>query len=124
MAVAMQSGDKVFSSGASSANRLGISTQVPAKASYVADGTSRVKTVAGRTIALKRSRAPILVDASPDANAVLQMLAHIGKANIDADLRVRLADDYAAMAEMFMVVPPSFDEPITAIAALEAKLNG
>ncbi len=40
------------------------------------------------------------------------------------DLRARLADDYAAMAEMFMVVPPSFDELMTAIAALEAKLNG
>lgn len=90
-AVATQSGDKVFASGAQSANRLGISTQVPAKASYVTDGTSRVKTVAGRTIALKRSRAPILDDASADVNAVLQMLAHIGKANIDADLLHRLA---------------------------------
>jgi Nucleotidyl transferase AbiEii toxin, Type IV TA system len=39
------------------------------------------------------------------------------------DLRARLADDYAAMAEMFMVVPPSFDELMTAIAALEAKLS-
>jgi hypothetical protein len=37
---------------------------------------------------------------------------------------LRLADDYAAMAEMFMVAPPSFDELMTAIAALEAKLNG
>lgn len=40
------------------------------------------------------------------------------------DLRARLADDYAAMAEMFMVTPPSFDELMTAIATLEAKLNG
>lgn len=40
------------------------------------------------------------------------------------DLRARLAGDYAAMAEMFMVAPPSFDELMAAIAALEAKLNG
>lgn len=40
------------------------------------------------------------------------------------DLRNRLAVDYAAMTEMFMVAPPSFDELMTAIAALEAKLNG
>jgi hypothetical protein len=40
------------------------------------------------------------------------------------DLRARLAVDYAAMAEMFMVAPPSFDKLMTAIAALEAKLNG
>ena len=50
-----------------------------------------MKKVAGRTIALKRSRAPILDDASPDANAVLQLLAHVGKANIDDDLIHRLA---------------------------------
>lgn len=90
-AVATQSGDKLSASGAQSANRLGISTQVPAKASYATSGQTRVKKVAGRTIALKRSRAPILDDASPDANAVLQLLAHVGKANIDNDLIHRLA---------------------------------
>ena len=40
------------------------------------------------------------------------------------DLRERLRADYAAMAEMFMVAPPSFDELMTAIDRLEAKLNG
>lgn len=39
------------------------------------------------------------------------------------DLRARLADDYAAMAEMFMETPPSFDELMAAIAKLETKLN-
>ena len=90
-AVATQSGDKLSASGAQSANRLGISTQVPAKASYATSGQTRVKKVAGRTIALKRSRAPILDDASQDANAVLQLLAPVGKANIDDDLIHRLA---------------------------------
>lgn len=90
-AVATQSGDRLSASGAQSANRLGISTQVPAKASYATSGQTRVKKVAGRTIALKRSRAPILDDASQDANAVLQLLAHVGKANIDDDLIHRLA---------------------------------
>lgn len=90
-AVATQSGDKVVASGAQSANRLGISTQVPAKPSYATNGPTRVKKVAGRTIALKRSRAPILDDASSDANAVLQMLAHVGKTNVNDDLIHRLA---------------------------------
>lgn len=90
-AVATQSGDKVIASGAQAANRLGMSTQVPAKSSYATSGPTRVKKVAGRTIALKRSRAPILDDASLDANAVLQVLAHIGKANVDDDLIHRLA---------------------------------
>lgn len=91
-AVATQTGEKVFSSGAVAANRLGLSTQVPAKASYVTSGTSRTKTVAGRSIALKRSRAPLLDKASDRANAVLQAIAHIGKGNIDADLIHRCAD--------------------------------
>lgn len=90
-AVATQSGDKIVASGAQSANRLGISTQIPAKSSYATSGSARVKKVAGRTIALKRSRAPILSDASDNANAVLQMLAHVGKASIDDDLIRRLA---------------------------------
>jgi hypothetical protein len=77
-AVATQGGDKLVRSGAQVANRLGLSTQVPAKASYATSGPTRVKKVAGRTIALKRSRAPILDSAFPRANAVLQMLAHAG----------------------------------------------
>lgn len=91
-AVAIQSGDKIFTSGAQAANLMGISAQVPAKASYATSGSSRVKKVAGRTIALKRSRAPILDNATPAANAVLQLLSHVGKANIDDDLIRRCAD--------------------------------
>lgn len=95
-AVAVQSGDKVITSGAQAANRLGISTQVPAKSSYATSGASRSKKVAGRTITLKRSRAPILDDASPQANAVLQVLAHLGKINLDADIIRSLASRLSA----------------------------
>ena len=91
-AVATQTGDTVFPSGAVAANRLGVSTQVPARASYVTNGPSRVKKVAGRTIALKHSRAPVLDNVSAQANAVVQTLAHFGKGNIDADLIRQCAD--------------------------------
>jgi hypothetical protein len=40
-----------------------------------------------------------------------------------ADLRERLRADYAAMGEMFMAAPPSFEELIDMIAALEMRLN-
>ncbi len=82
-ALAIQSGYKVVESGAGAANLLGISTQVPAKSSYAISGASRSKKVAGQTITLKRSRAPILDEASLQANAVLQVLGHLGKANVD-----------------------------------------
>lgn len=109
-AVATQSGDSVFASGAQAANRFGLSTQVPAKASYVTSGPSRVKNVAGRTITLKRSRAPILDDASPDANAVLQLLSHLGKSNIDDDVihlcATRLSDhDLGALKKAQSLMP-------------------
>lgn len=91
-AIAIQTGEKVFPSGAVAANRLGLSLQVPAKSIYVTSGPSRTRKVAGRTIALKRSRAPLLDNASDQANSVLQALAHIGKGNIDADLIHRCAD--------------------------------
>ena len=90
-AVAMQSGDRVIASGAQAANRLGISTQVPAKPSYATSGASRSKKVAGQTITLTRSRAPILDEASPQANAVLQVLAHLGKPNVDDETIQTLA---------------------------------
>jgi hypothetical protein len=40
------------------------------------------------------------------------------------ELRERLRTDYAAMAEMFMVAPPSFDDLMAAIGTLQTKLNG
>ncbi|AJP71710.1 DUF6088 family protein [Sphingomonas hengshuiensis] len=91
-AVSTQSGDKVFPSGAAAANRLGLSTQVPAKATYATSGPSRVKKVAGRTLALKHARTPLIDKASDRANAVVQAMAHLGRDNIDADTIRRFAD--------------------------------
>ncbi|MDO8837398.1 MAG: DUF6088 family protein [Parvibaculum sp.] len=90
-AVSRQSGDKLTSSGAVAANRLGFSTQVPARATYATSGPTRVRTVAGRTLTLKHARAPVIDKASDRANSLLQALAHIGKDRIDADTIRRLA---------------------------------
>lgn len=90
-AVSRQGGDRVTSSGAAAANRLGFSTQVPAKATYATSGPTRVKNVAGRTLTLKHARAPVIDKASDRANSVLQALAHIGKDRIDADTIRQLA---------------------------------
>jgi hypothetical protein len=109
-AVAVQSGDKIVDSGAMAANRLGFSTQVPAKATFMTTGVSRKKTVAGRTINLKKSRAPILDQSAAKANAVLQMLALIGKTNINDDLLARCASsldnhDLAALKKSQALMP-------------------
>lgn len=91
-AVAGKSGDKIGPAGADAVNRLGLSTQVPAKASYATDGPSRVKNIAGRTLSLKHARAPLLGNASTQANSVLQAIAHLGKDGMDGDTIRQLAD--------------------------------
>ncbi|MEP7005202.1 MAG: DUF6088 family protein [Sphingomonas bacterium] len=90
-AIATQSGDRLAPSGAAAANRLGLSTQVPARASYATSGRTRVKNAAGRSFTLRHSRTPVLDNGSDTANAVLQALAQLGKARVDADTIQRLA---------------------------------
>lgn len=73
------------------ANSLGLSTQVPAKASYTTSGRSRVKRAAGRSLTLRHSGAPVLDTASASANAVAQAMANLGKDRIDTDAIQRFA---------------------------------
>ena len=90
-ALSIQSSDRLAPSGAAAANSLGLSTQVPAKASYATSGRTRVKRVAGRNLTLRHSRAPVLDTASASANAVVQALAHLGKDQVDSDAIQRFA---------------------------------
>lgn len=90
-ALATQRGDSLAPSGAAAANSLGLSTQVPAKASYATNGRSRTKRAGGRSLTLRHSRAPVLDDAPDSANAVVQALAYLGKDQIDADVIARFA---------------------------------
>lgn len=77
-----------------SSDRLGNSTQVPAKSSYNPRGT-RGEKAAGRAIALQRSRAPILDNGLDNANAVRPVLARIGNPGVDEAkgcIRTRFAE--------------------------------
>ncbi|WP_082847663.1 MULTISPECIES: DUF6088 family protein [unclassified Erythrobacter] len=91
-ALASKSGDKIGPAGAAAANRLGLSTQVPARSAYATDGATRTKQVAGRTLVLKHARAPLLDNASDHANTVLQAIAHIGKDGMDSGTIHQFAD--------------------------------
>nr|WP_231732663.1 MULTISPECIES: DUF6088 family protein [unclassified Sphingopyxis] len=84
-AVSAQTGDKIAPSGAAASNSFGLSTQVPARATYATSGRSRVREVGGRSVTLRHSRAPVLDNASDIANAVVQALAHLGRDQIDGD---------------------------------------
>ena len=82
-AITAKTGDKVFPSGAVTANLLGLSTQVPAKPLYLTNGPSRTMQVGGRSIVFKHACVPLLDRLSSKANAVLQSLSYLGKSNID-----------------------------------------
>ena len=90
-AVSAQSGDRLAPSAAAVANRLGLSTQVPARLSYVTSGRTRVRLAAGRSVTLKHSCAPVLSDASDAANGIVQILAGLGRNKVDADAISQLA---------------------------------
>lgn len=90
-ALAIQTGDKLGPSGAAAANQLGLSTQVPARASFATTGKTRVKKAAGSSLTLRHSRAPVLDQGSDTANAVLQALAQLGRKEVDGDVIKRLA---------------------------------
>jgi hypothetical protein len=106
-ALAAQTGDKLAPSGAAAANQLGLSTQVPARASYATNGRTRVGKAAGRSLTLRHSRAPVLDQASDTANAVLQALAQLGRKHVDADVIQRLAArvDDADMKQLLQARP-------------------
>ena len=106
-AIATRSGDKLAPTGAAAANSLGLSTQVPARTSYATSGRTRVAKAAGRTVTLRHSRAPVLDQASDTANAVLQALAQLGKAQVDADVIRRLATriDDRALKQLLQARP-------------------
>jgi hypothetical protein len=90
-ALSTQTGDKLVPSGAAAANRLGLSTQVPARASYATTGATRTKRAAGRSLTLRHSRAPVIDDDPESANAVVQALAYLGRDQVDADVIQRFA---------------------------------
>ncbi len=106
-AIATRSGDKLAPTGAAAANSLGLSTQVPARTSYATSGRTRVAKAAGRTVTLRHSRAPVLDSGSDTANAVLQALAQLGKAHVDADVIRRLAKqvDDRALKQLLQARP-------------------
>ncbi len=91
IARAMAAGDDVFPSGAMAANLLGLSTQVPAKPSYLTNATTRTRRVAGQTIQLKRARVALLDNIPDHANLALQALSYLGRHNIDDQIISRCA---------------------------------
>lgn len=99
--VATKATDGIFVSGASAANALGLSTQVPAKVAYMTNGPSRTKKIAGRTIIFKHARVPLLASQPEMVNLTLQALSFVGKDSMDDQIIqqcARVLDDSDVLA--------------------------
>lgn len=89
-ALARRSGATVVPSGATFANQLGLSTQVPMRATFQTTGRARRYQIGGTTVELRHVSPRRLKASSPRNLAVLSAIAHLGKANIDETTLARL----------------------------------
>lgn len=89
-ALGRQTGSRVVPSAAVAANRLGLSTQVPAKPVYLTDGRTR-KVQIGKTLIQLRHAAPKELPAGNRTSAmVFQALRHLGHDAVDERVILRL----------------------------------
>ena len=89
-ALGRQTGSQIAPSGALAANRLGLSTQVPAKHVYLTDGRSREVRVGNQVFAMKHVAPKELPIGNPVSAAVFQALRYLGSDAIDDTVISRL----------------------------------
>jgi len=89
-ALGRQTGSRVLPSGAVAANRLGLSTQVPAKPVYVTDGRTRRVRIDGMEFQIRHAAPKELSAASRTSAMVFQALRHLGRGAVDEQVIARL----------------------------------
>ncbi|PDT32258.1 hypothetical protein CO671_29815 [Rhizobium sp. M10] len=77
-ALARETGSQLQISGARAANALGLSTQVPAKNTYLTDGPSRRVVLGKRVVDLRHASPKHLIAPGSAAGTVVQALRHVG----------------------------------------------
>lgn len=77
-ALARETGSQVQIAGARAANALGLSTQVPAKNTYLTDGPSRRVVLGKRVVDLRHASPKHLIAPGSPAGTVVQALRHVG----------------------------------------------
>lgn len=78
-ALARETGSQVQIAGARAANALGLSTQVPAKSTYLTDGPARRVVLGKRVVDLRHASSKHLIAPGSAAGTVVQALRHVGQ---------------------------------------------
>jgi hypothetical protein len=89
-ALGRQTGSRIVPSGAVAANRLGLSTQVPARPVYLSDGRTRQVRIGGTVIQIRHAAPKELPAGSRTSAMVFQALRHLGQAAVDDAVVARL----------------------------------
>lgn len=97
-AVARRDGIRIMPDGLVAANRLGLTNAVPAKVSYVTDGSSRTVKIDGTTIQFRHASPSVMQWAGKPAAPVFQALGWLGRdaaadAQVVSTLRRDLPDE-------------------------------
>jgi len=95
-ALARQTGSRVVPSGAVAANRLGLSTQVPAKPVYLTDGRTREVQIGATTFQLRHTAPKEFPVGCRTSAMVFQALRHLGQAAVDHQVVAQLRRALAA----------------------------
>ena len=89
-AVARRTGSVMQLAGPGALNRLGLSTQVPARSVYLTDGPSRTLDLGGRRIEFRNTSRRYLIAPGTTAGLVIQALRELGRDNVDRDVINRI----------------------------------
>lgn len=77
-ALARRDGVRIMPDGLAAANQLGLTNALPAKASYVTDGSSRTVKIDGRTVRFRHARPSVMQWAGKPSAPVVQALRWLG----------------------------------------------
>ena len=117
-AVARKSNSRIQASDAQAANRLGLTTQVPAKPVYLTDGPTRRIQTDGQLITLRHAAPRTFAAAGRPSGLVFQALRHLGRAHVDdaviQRLRARLSDADKQTLRRDAGLAPGWMTPIVA----------
>lgn len=128
-ALARETGSQVQIAGARAANALGLSTQVPAKSTYLTNGPSRRVVLGKRVVDLRHASPKHLIAPGSPAGTVVQALRHVGpvRAADVAQVAARrlTANDKRTLASTAIQAPAWMRPTLVSIAnAVIGEANG
>ncbi len=91
-AIARRDNIRLATPGAVARNRLGLCTQVPTKAVYLTDGSTRLVKIGGRTIKFKHTTSKNLSAKGTISGMVIQALRSIRKKHVDEETLAKIEE--------------------------------